>query len=115
MGIRRDRDGAEDAECAVAAGSAEWDQDLVEDRIIPPASTVHGAGIEVGEFGIIVPAANLVIAKPLAVAFQSIDLVPGLTDHEGGSVHRKIYAVVFVVAHRGIAVVDARRTCSIGP
>jgi hypothetical protein len=55
-GIRCDSNRAEDVQSAVSAVSAEWDEDLVEDRILSNASTFHGARLKVGEPGIVLPA-----------------------------------------------------------
>ena len=85
-GIRCDSDRAEDAESAVAAGTAKWDEHLVEEPIKAPASASLGAGLEIRELGIVVPGAQLIIAEQLAVAGQSVDLVTDLADREGWAV-----------------------------
>ena len=56
MGFRCASDRAEDAESAIAAEIAQWDEDLIEKRIPAPASAFFGAGLEVAELGIVVPA-----------------------------------------------------------
>lgn len=82
VGIRCDSGRPEDAESAVAAGRAEWDEHLVEKPIKTPASALPGAGLKICELGMVVPGAHLLIAQTLAVTGQSVDLVTGLADQE---------------------------------
>src|SRR6185295_5064769 len=77
-GIWCDSRGAEDTEAAVAAGSAERDEHLIEEPVIAPASALAGSGVEIGKSRTVVPGAELVIAQTLAVAGQPVDLVTGL-------------------------------------
>ena len=61
-GIRCDSRGAEDAESAIAARNSEWDEHLIKEPILAPASALAGPGIEIGKLRMVVPSAELVIA-----------------------------------------------------
>ena len=82
VGIGRDSDRAKNAQAAVGAGAAKRKDDLVEERIEPSASPFLDPRLEIGEVGIIIPATQLVVAEELAVAWESIDLIPDLCDCE---------------------------------
>ena len=77
VGIRRDGDRAEDAESALAPGTAKWDEHLIEEPIEAPASASRGTGFEISELGIVVPDAQLVIAEPLFAPGEAVCSMPG--------------------------------------
>src|ERR1700756_4249231 len=106
MRIRRDCHRTEHTKPAIAAGSAKWDEDLVEKSIIAPAAALFGAGLEIDERGMVVPAAEFIIAETLAIAGQSVNLITDLPHRKEWPVHGKIHAMVFVLADSGVAVIN---------
>src|SRR5262249_46364370 len=111
--VGRDHEGAANPEPAVSATITKRHQKLVRQCVKPPIAA-PGRGrcpvsdaFKVSELVVIVPTADLVIAKQTCVAWKSVALISGFTNRKHRAVHGHVCAVMGDILKRGIPIVNA--------